>query len=196
MIRSKPAALLASENEVVPHGEVWVESDTGIAKRGNGNTAYNSLPYWTPGTQFAYTTADQSSTDGTNLSDVAGLGFKVAASGVYIFEYYVHTSSAAGTTGLALSVNGPTSPTYIMYTSSITGATPFSLFGAGAAAYDTALVSSGSSASAAAPIPLILTGHLVNGSTAGTLILRMRTEVNASAATIHRGSWGRLTRVG
>lgn len=43
----KSAATFAAENQVVPFGEIWVEQDTGYAKRGDGR-AWSSMPYWSP----------------------------------------------------------------------------------------------------------------------------------------------------
>lgn len=52
---SLTAAELTSINPVVPVGEIWMEKDTGYAKRGNGATTWTNLSYWqtTPTPTFA-----------------------------------------------------------------------------------------------------------------------------------------------
>lgn len=190
------AAELAAANQVVPLGDLWIERDTGYAKRGDGATPYNSLLRWAGGQSSltAWKRADQSSTDGTNLADVDWLSFPILASGVYVAEYHLFYTAAATTTGLVLSVNGPASPTISYFATRVPTSTTATVYGA-TDTYDTALV--------AADTPSTTVFHrcdleafVQNGSTAGTLALRFRTEVNASAVTIKKGSWARLTRVG
>lgn len=143
---------------------------------------------------LAHKTGDQNSSDGTNLVDVNDLTWAVEAGGVYILDGLVMALAAATTTGLALALNGPASPTIIQYaTLSPVAATSTNWWAA--TTYDTALVATGS-VSTANPYPVRFNAFLVNGVNAGTLALRFRTEVDTSQVTIKRGSWGRLTRVG
>jgi hypothetical protein len=147
-----------------------------------------------PVDSIVHKTADQSSTDGTNLADVTEMSWPIEAGGIYIVEFQLLKSSAATTTGLAVALNGPASPTYLRYTLwSATGST--SLLVSAATTYNTALVSTGV-VNTTVPTTDFVNGYVVNGVNAGTLTLRMRTEVDTSAATIQRGSWGRLTRIG
>lgn len=190
------AAELAAANPVVPMGSIYIERDTGYAKRGDGATAYNSLLRWAGGqtSLTAWKRADQSSTDGTNLADVDWLSFPILASGVYVAEYHLFYTAAATTTGLVLSVNGPTTPTISYFASGIPTSTTATVYGA-SDTYDTALVAA-DTPSTTAFHRCLLEAFIQNGTTAGTLALRFRTEENASAATIKKGSWARLTRVG
>jgi hypothetical protein len=135
-------------------------------------------------------TADQSNSSGTVLADVTGLTFPVAANTAYVFEFHLFVVAQALTTGLVVSVNGPLLPTHVRFGAHIpTTATAF--FSGGATAYDTALVST-ATPSLTVPHLTIVRGVLENGINAGTLALRMRSEVNGSSVTIQRGSWGRL----
>jgi hypothetical protein len=93
--------------------------------------------------------------------------------------------TAATTTALQIAINGPASPTAVRYTvDTSTSATAH--HNASQNAYD-ANTNPGSALTTA--LPVRITGTVENGSNAGTLALRMRTEVNASSVTIQRGSW-------
>lgn len=190
------AAELAAANPVVPTGSIYMERDTGYAKRGDGATAYNSLLRWAGGQSslMAWKRADQSSTDGTNLADVAWLTFPILASGVYVAEFHLFYTAAATTTGLVLSVNGPTTPTISYFATRVPTSATASAFGA-SDTYDAELTAA-DTPSTTAFHRCDLEAFIQNGTTAGTLALRFRTEVNASAVTIKKGSWARLTRVG
>ncbi len=209
---SRPAAQLVSLNPVVPHDELWAEEDTGKVKRGFGSTRWNDLPYWAdsatpadvdalevratalePAATMRHMT-DNVSNSTLVLSDATGLSFPVAANATYIFEFTVYSFSAVTSTGIALSVNGPASPTYIRYGILSTLSTS-TAGGNGWNAYETAVVFGSNLAVEANSPPSTLTGYLVNGVNAGTLTLRFRSEIDTSAVTIVRGSWGRLTRV-
>jgi hypothetical protein len=47
--RMRTAAQLTTLNPTVPRGDIVMESDTGKVKRGDGQTAWASLPYWRTG---------------------------------------------------------------------------------------------------------------------------------------------------
>ena len=144
--------------------------------------------------EVVYKTADQSSSDNVNLADVTDLLFPIVATGIYVVEFYLFVVSAATTTGLVVALNGPASPDHVRYGfSSPTSGT--ALFTAGATAYETALVSTGVK-STTEPTCHKIWGFVDNGANAGDLKLRMRSEVSGSNATIQRGSWGRLVKVG
>lgn len=193
-VRSDTAAGWAAANPVLEVGEPYFVTDTGEFGFGTG-VAFLSTPQsiGSSGVSVVHKTADQSNAT-LVLSDVTDLSFPVLAAATYIFEFDVLTHSVVNTTGLVLAVNGPASPTYVRYASSIIG-TSLSVFVGGADAFEDVIVSSAASANATNPVPMRLNGYLVNGVNAGTLQLRMRSEVDLSAATIQRGSWGRLTRV-
>jgi len=144
--------------------------------------------------RYVHMTADQSNST-LVLSDVTEMAFPIVAAGVYIFEFNLMVVTAATTTGLVVAVNGPASPTYVRYEffSAVSNST---MNTAGAATFDTAIVAGAGLTVATAPLLNLVTGYVVNGVNAGTLQLRMRSEIDTSAATIQRGSWGRITRVG
>lgn len=140
-----------------------------------------------------YKTADQSNSSNTTLADVTDMAWAMAVSGEYVLEVICFVVSAATTTGLVLALNGPASPTAVQYSmESPTSGTAG--FHSGATAYETALVATGV-LSTTLPQAVRLWGHIRNGSNAGDLQLRMRSEVSGSNTTIRRGSFGRLTRV-
>lgn len=147
-------------------------------------------PPGTGGATIVRKAADQSANTNVALADVTGLTFPVAANTAYTFEFYVFYAAQATTTGLVLAVNGPLLPGHVRYGLHLpTTATAF--FSAGATAYDAALVAT-ATPSTTVPHMAMLVGSVENGPNAGTLALRMRSEVNLSNATIQRGSWGRL----
>jgi hypothetical protein len=142
------------------------------------------------GDTIAYKSSDQL-TIGTAYADVAGTGLAVLASKAYAFQFVVIADADAVTTGIDLAVNGPGSPTAIVYTSTLwTSATtqivrPF-------AAYDGNPANPGSAGTTRSIY--IVQGTLVNGNNAGTLIARVKRE-NVGSANVRAGSYGRLTQL-
>lgn len=174
-------------------------SNTGAGDAGGMNAEISVQDFvdWLRNTQAwpltKYKTSDQSNSSNTTLADVTDMAWPMVASGEYVLEVVCFVVAAATTTGLVLALNGPASPTAVQYametpTSGTAG------FHAGATAYETALVST-ASISTTLPHAQRLWGHIRNGSNAGDLVLRMRSEVSGSNATIRRGSFGRLMRV-
>lgn len=139
-------------------------------------------------------TADQSNSSNTTLADVTDMTLAMEASGEYFAEFVLFVNAAATTTGLVVALNGPASPTAVKYSyESPTSGTAG--FHAGATAYETALVATGV-ASTTLPQACRVWGHIRNGTNAGDLQLRMRSEVSGSNATILRGSFGRIYKIG
>lgn len=139
--------------------------------------------------------ADQSNSSNTTLADVTGMGFAVDASTEYIAEWHLFVVAAATTTGLVVGVNGPTIGAGSIKYSYEAPTSGTARFQSGATAYDTALVSTGVP-SVTLPHMHHVYAHFIAGVTGGTLALRMRSEVSGSNATIQRGSYGFLHRVG
>lgn len=124
--------------------------------------------------------------------DVPDLQFVLAPNAHYKFSFTGAYTTAAATTGLQLSVNGPASPLFMRAVSIIYTAvgTPF----AGAiGAYDSPIAALNSGGATA--LPFKLEGTISTGAAGGPFSLRFRTEVNASAVTILRGSFGELVAV-
>lgn len=143
---------------------------------------------------YVVKSADQSNNSNTTLADVTDMSWSVVAGGEYVFEFYLWHVSAATTTGLVVSMNGPTIGAGVllyMYhgITSVTGT-----FHGGSAVYEQVQVNTGTP-STTVPFMSTVHGYLLNGATGGTLQLRMRSEISASNATIKQGSWGRLVRL-
>ncbi|OFV94599.1 MAG: hypothetical protein A3F68_11080 [Acidobacteria bacterium RIFCSPLOWO2_12_FULL_54_10] len=138
-----------------------------------------------PGT-FTRTTANVSSTDNVNFADVTGLVFAVAANTSYSFFCEMSYTTVATTTALQLSINGPVSPTAMRY-SVLTSTTATAMHSASQTAYDT--VTNPATGGGATARPVRISGTLENGSSTGTMAIRLRTEIASSAATVLRGSF-------
>jgi hypothetical protein len=100
---------------------------------------------------------------------------------------------AATTTGIALAVSVPASPSLISYTADISGFAGDSgnstYNGMGTASDDA--ITSMAVVAATTTYMARLWGVLRNGVNAGNLQFRFATEVGGSAATIRAGAWGR-----
>jgi len=111
----------------------------------------------------------------------------VLANEVWSFECIVYFLTAASTTGLVVQVDSPASPaaSQISFTTFETATVIRNLTGA----QGVALVGT---AGLATVLEARVSGTIENGSNAGNIILKFRSEVNASAVTAKRGSWGRF----
>jgi hypothetical protein len=132
-------------------------------------------------------------TSSTAFTDVPGLTFTLSPNSNYKFAFRGGYTSALTTTALQLSVNGPANPNFMRAVGEIYTA-PTAPFGFALGAYDaTANPGSGGGATA---LPFEVEGTISTGATGGAFALRFRSEVNASAVTILRGSFGELVGVG
>ncbi len=134
--------------------------------------------------------ADQSSVS-TGFVDVTGLTFAIAAGETVVFQFELSYVTAAPSTALQVALNGPAGAANIRYTV-WTATAPTAGHAASQSAYDT--VVNPATGAGAIPLPARVTGQIVNGVNAGTVALRMQTEVNASSVTIQRGSFGIIYR--
>lgn len=143
------------------------------------------LPFGVKGFyQYAANTSDVSTT-ATTLSDITGLNFPVSAGKTYIFEGYIIFQTAATTTGISLSGNGPASPTYYVMRKTI----PISLTASEERmerAYDTNQPSSGVDTANANCLAYLW--GVIRPSANGTFTLRVASEVSGSAVTVKAGS--------
>lgn len=130
--------------------------------------------------------ADQA-VSGIAFVDVPDLTFAVLANTTYQFRFVVFHITAATTTAIQLAVNGPLSPSFLRY-----GVQTLISASAWHAAVQTAYDTNTNPATGAGAVPLIaiVEGVIVTGAAGGTLALRVRSEVNASAVTVLRGSHG------
>jgi hypothetical protein len=142
-----------------------------------------SAPAWQETEKIVYLNTARTVT-GTTMTDVTGLSFTAEANKDYYVEFNIIYTTSAPTRGIALSVNGPASPTGLAFQNvgfssgtNIVGRTynvydASSNFGNALAGYNYATVS----------------GLFRNGNNSGTLILRFAAEVAASTATVEIGS--------
>ncbi len=122
----------------------------------------------------------------TAASNVSGLTWPVAANTDYVFSCTIIASSAATTTGIQMAVNGPATPTqvttYINIPITATSTpvpstqTAFETYQANTAAVTTRVVGK-------------IKGVARIGATAGTMAIRLKSEVATSTVTVHRGSF-------
>lgn len=167
-------------------GKVQLASNNGTTS----GTAVQADDYRLPGR--TYLASDLSPSSSTTLADITGLGQAVVANGIYEVEIEVIFQTAAATTGINISVNGPASPDTVLLrrvcrTSS--GQTTSFI-----EAYDGGTATSDVPASGTSYI-CNLKGTFINGANPGTFIPRFASEVGGSNVTPKKGSWMKLTRI-
>jgi hypothetical protein len=123
------------------------------------------------------------------LADVTGLSFQLKPNTHYAFEFVGAYTSAAGTTGLSLAVNGPASPALVRAVAQIHESAT-AVRGGAASAYNATLT--GTSSGSATPLPFFIQGNISTGAAGGTFTLRFASEVNNSQVSIAAGSYGLL----
>lgn len=112
----------------------------------------------------------------------------VAASEVWSFDATLYFLTAAATTGIVVALSGPASPANVVYALE-TGETATAWRTLPASAFDTALVGT---AGLSTILVARVSGTVENGSNAGTLTVKFRSEVNGSGVTVKRGSYSRF----
>jgi hypothetical protein len=137
--------------------------------------------------RYAFLSADRTSSV-TTYADVTDLSFSVAASTNYEMECNILYQTAATTTGVGLSLNGPTSPSFVgglfSTSSGTTGGSTSNAFGA----YDSGGATTGVTAANTNTFGSFK-GYFRNGANAGTLQLRFRSEVASSNAVVKANSY-------
>lgn len=131
------------------------------------------------------------STTSTSFADVGELSFSLAANETACFEFFLSYLTAATTTALQVSINGPASPTNVRF-AVITATSATASHYASQNAYDT--VTNPDTGGGATSLPVRVAGRVVNGPNAGTVALRFRSEVNGSSVTIQNGSFAVIYR--
>lgn len=127
------------------------------------------------------------------IQDVTGLSFSAVAGEMYYFEFTIFYTAAATTTGSRWSLNGPASPTKLIYATEYSLAATTTTINANSISYDLPAASNPTSGS---------TGHnkaeirgMIQPSSNGTVIARFASEVANSAITAKAGSILQYMRV-
>jgi hypothetical protein len=119
-------------------------------------------------------------------ADITGLSFSVLANKDYFFEAQLIFQTAATTTGIALGVNAPSTPTSIATVGQIAQATGvLSGFFINNNGY---VGPTPDVAAANTSYPAFLRGVLQNGASAGTFSVRLASEVGGSVVRVKAGS--------
>lgn len=132
----------------------------------------------------------------TSLADLSGLSVAIPANAEYLLTAYLIYDTAATTTGLGLSVNGPSGgvPTLLASIALRGGDSANSHVWAGTInAHDDAVTADAVSVANSKALAK-LEGIYRNGANAGTLALRFASEVGSSAVNVYTGSILRLER--
>ena len=131
---------------------------------------------------------------GTGFADVASLSFPVVANGIYAFRFFLPFATTDSTEAGNFAVNGPASPTNLIYearySTSIGQSVPLVK-----TAYDSSLAQT--SGPGATPKACTLEGLFENGANAGTFTARAATETGSGGrvTTVQRGAFGLLWRM-
>jgi len=145
-------------------------------------------------------TADQAFTSTTLFVSDASLMIPVAANTDYVFSFFIIFQSAATTTGARFALSGPAGFTLLFVESkkqiTVGGTASTDMFSTAIiTAYDTAAPVSTAEIAANTNLYHRFEGIFRNGATAGNLVLRVQSEVVASAITVKVGSYVRYRAV-
>lgn len=142
--------------------------------------------------RYAYLTADRATTS-TAYANVTDLSFAVDANTNYEMVCSIVYQTAATTTGIGLSLNGPASPNLVVG-QFIANTSATALNGRSFNAYNGGNKTTGVQ-TANANTYGTFRAYFRNGGTAGTLQLRYASEVSGSTATIKANSYCRLSEL-
>jgi tail-like repeat protein len=136
---------------------------------------------------MARVAADVQQSSGTTFSNLFTI--PILANEVWSFECVIYFLTAAATTGIVLQADSPSSPaaSQISLLTLETATAVRNLTGA----QGVALVGT---AGLATVLEARLSGTIENGANAGNIVIKFRSEVNASAVTVKRGSWARFIK--
>ncbi|HVE27285.1 MAG TPA: hypothetical protein VNC22_17890, partial [Sporichthya sp.] len=181
-----PAGPTGSQGPTGPAGPQGPKGDPGTTgPQGPAGPTGPTGPQGIPGWNRVKLTADVTNTT-TSLADVTGLSFPIAASTDYEFEFLIAFQTAAITTGLALALNGPGTPTLLAARIEVPVSASTEI-DRHTNTYNTEALGTAVDA-ANTPRLARITGVLRNGVTAGTLTARFRSEVAGSAVVVKAGS--------
>lgn len=136
--------------------------------------------------------AEDASQSTTSLATVPDFGLELEAGTLYRFEFFVRFQTAASTTGIALGIDGPADPEFVVYRTQIQIGTASETLQI-RRAYNVA--SAGTSVDQAEENCFGTIFGLIKTTEAGTLVLRYRSEIADSVVTVKSGSCGFLYRL-
>lgn len=157
----------------------------------NHDAAYAAAAHTHAGLPVLARLAADAAGNSSNVTFTSLFTVPVLAGEVWSVEAVIYFVSAAATTGLVLQLDTPGSPAFtqlVLDTQETAIAGRYVPSAANAALVGTAAVAS------PAVNVAYLTGTVENGANAGNLVLKYRSEVNASAVTAKRGSFARFTK--
>lgn len=177
--------VLAGESLCYNEKVGWTLRDSlGRIKVRNDNLVTSCSPSFTT----VVLSADQTNNNVTanTIADVTGLSFSVTSGNTYWFRFMVMYTSAATTTGSRWAINGPASPTLLIYKSEYSLTTTSRTINEAVTAYDSPAAASASSAATGGNTAWV--EGIIKPSANGTVILRFASEVSSSAIVAKAGS--------
>lgn len=140
---------------------------------------------------FTFKTTNDSTT-ATAFADVPELSFAVTAGTTYNFKFRCNFNAALQTTGSRWAINGPASPTRLMYMAIFPASSGGAIANAAVTTYDSVAVSA---ASVATTQNFAIVEGIIQPSANGTVSLRFASEVAGSAITCLANSYLELTTI-
>jgi len=120
------------------------------------------------------------------IADVTALSFAVVSGNTYWFRFFIMYTAALTATGSRWSINGPATPTLLIYKSEYSLTTATRTINEGLATYDVPAASNATSAATTSNIAWI--EGFITPSANGTVIARFASEASSSAIVAKAGS--------
>lgn len=136
--------------------------------------------------KYCFKSSDQTGI-GTSFADISSLSFSLDSGKTYAFHFFILADADATTTGIDISVNGP-SASNLNYTRAYWTGAGVQIRSA-AIAYDNDTASTGSNGSTQR---LFEVWGIVTTSASGTLVARIKREAVGSGPNVRAGSYGLL----
>jgi len=163
-------------------GGVYVEGDLTVTGLINGYDLANLGGGWST----VLSSADVTDSTAAGTNDVPDLAVPVDANTRYLIRCYFTTVSAATTTGIQMTVNGPSSPTQVsLRRQSCSSATAMIVTQKNVFASEDVRTGSAGTTRCMESIDI----DLQNGANAGSVTFSVDTETSASAVTVYEGAY-------
>lgn len=144
-----------------------------------------------PSVSYVDIAADLSAYTSTTLTDMTGLGLTVEANTKYTFEYKGSFTTAATTTGMVVSLNGPAVVSGGLRASIMVQTASSAIVAGAITSYNSPITGTGSQG-ASSHCFFSIEGTIEVGASGGTLIPRYASEVSGSGVTVRAHSFGQL----